>query len=115
PAALERLRERFPFLTHGLTLSLGAADPFDPDYLRELRAHVHRVGTPWHSDHLCASGAAGRILHDLFPVPFSTASARHVAARIDEARDRLGVPVVIENITHYLPASAPALTEAAFI
>ncbi len=115
PAALERIGERFPLLTHGLTLSIGGTDPFDADYLRELRAHVERVGAPFHSDHLCASGAGGRVLHDLLPMPFSSAAARHAAARIDEARDRLGVPMAVENITYYLVPGASGLDEAGFI
>lgn len=115
PAALERVGERYRLLTHGLTLSIGGTDPFDADYLRELRAHVERVGAPFHSDHLCASGAGGRVLHDLFPMPFTSAAARHAAARIDEARDRLGVPMAIENITYYLVPGASGLDEASFI
>ena len=115
PAAFDRIRERFRFLTHGLTLSLGGTDPFDAAYLRELRRYVERTGSPFHSDHLCASGAGGRILHDLFPVPFSSASAAHLAARIREAQDRLEVPIAVENITHYLTVGEPSLDEASFI
>jgi uncharacterized protein (UPF0276 family) len=115
PAALAQISERYRFLTHGLTLSLGGVDPFDPSYIAELRAFVENTGAPFHSDHLCFSGSEGRMLHDLLPLPLSRAAATHVAARIREAQDRLGVPIAIENITHYLIPGAPDVGEAEFI
>jgi uncharacterized protein (UPF0276 family) len=115
PAALERISERYRFLTHGLTLSLGAVDPFDQAYMRELGDFIAGTGTPFHSDHLCFSGGGGRMLHDLLPLPLSRAAARHAAARIREAQDRLGLPFAIENITHYLIPGAPLISEAEFI
>lgn len=115
PAALERIRERYRFLTHGLTLSVGAVDPFDAGYMAELRDFIASTGAPFHSDHLCFSGSGGRMLHDLLPLPLSRAAAVHVAARIREAQGRLGLPFAIENITHYLIPGAPSLGEAEFI
>jgi uncharacterized protein (UPF0276 family) len=115
PAALERISERYRLLTHGLTLSLGAVDPFDAGYMAELRDFIAGTGAPFHSDHLCFSGSGGRMLHDLLPLPLSRAAARHAAARIREAQDRLGLPFAIENITHYLIPGAPLISEAEFI
>lgn len=115
PAALEQISERYRFLTHGLTLSLGAVDAFDEGYMAELRAFVEQTRAPFHSDHLCFSGSDGRMLHDLLPLPLSRAAAIHAAARIREAQDRLGLPFAIENITHYLIPGAPSLSEAEFI
>jgi uncharacterized protein (UPF0276 family) len=115
PAALERISERYRFLTHGLTLSVGAVDPFDAGYMAELGDFIASTGAPFHSDHLCFSGSDGRMLHDLLPLPLSRAAAVHVAARIREAQGRLGLPFAIENITHYLIPGAPSLGEAEFI
>ncbi len=115
PAAVDRVRARFPILSHGLMMSPGGVDPFDDAYFAELRRYLGRVGAPFHSDHLSFSGTGGNILHDLLPVPLSVASARHVAARAREARDRLEMPFALENVTHYLiPGEAP-LDEADFI
>src|ERR1700722_2503908 len=52
-ASLASLAQRYPVLTHGLTMSVGGVDPLDARYLRELAAFVRDVGSPWHSDHLC--------------------------------------------------------------
>jgi len=101
PAALARIAADHPVLTHGLTMSLGGTDPLDARYLAELRAFLRDVRAPWHSDHLCFSTAEGVVLHDLLPLRFTEASAARVADRIQRARDALGVPLAVENVTFY--------------
>lgn len=113
--ALWRVRERFPLLTHGLTLSVGATDPFDGEYLSDLRSFVQQIGSPFHSDHLCFSGHEGRIFHDLLPLPFTSAAVKHTVRRIDEAQARLQLPLIFENITHYFVPGRTRLHEAEFI
>jgi uncharacterized protein len=115
PAAVDRVRGRFPVITHGLMMSLGGVDPFDDAYFAELRRYLGRVGAPFHSDHLSFSGTGGRILHDLLPLPLSRASARHAAARAREAQSRLELPFALENVTHYLIPGEASLHEADFI
>ncbi|WP_437875127.1 DUF692 domain-containing protein [Sorangium sp. So ce513] len=115
PAALERVRERCALLTHGLTMSVGGIDPLDAGYLRDLGRFLGRLDPPFHSDHLCFSGVDGRFLHDLLPLPLTSAAAAHAAARIREAEDRLGRPMAIENITYYLAPGRAALDEADFL
>lgn len=115
PAAVDRVAEHYRFLTHGLTLSLGGLDPFDAAYMSELRRFVERTRTPFHSDHLCFSGAGGRMLHDLLPLPLTQAAAIHVSARIREAQDRLGLPIAIENITRYFVPGERSMDEADFL
>ena len=72
-------------------------------------------GTPFHSDHLSFSGAGGRILHDLLPLPLSRASARHAARARPRGARRLELPFALENITHYLVPGEPSIDEADFI
>jgi uncharacterized protein (UPF0276 family) len=115
PAAVDRVHERFPLVTHGLMMSLGGVEPFDDAYFDELRRYLAHTGTPFHSDHLSFSGVGGRILHDLLPLPLSRASARHAARRAREAQARLEVPFALENITHYLVPGEASMDEADFI
>jgi len=113
--SLDEIATRIPVIPHGLAMNLGGDDPLDQDYLSELRAFLDRHAAPWHSDHLCASGGQGRVLHDLLPLPHTLASARHVAARIREASDRLGRPVAIENVSAYVELGVSEMTEAEFV
>jgi uncharacterized protein (UPF0276 family) len=115
PKRLSTLSERFPIITHGLMMSLGGTDPFRDEYFDELKAFLDRYDPPWHSDHVCWSGMDGALLHDLLPIPFDTATAKRVAARVREAADRLERPMAIENISWYLQLGKSTLDEAAFI
>jgi uncharacterized protein (UPF0276 family) len=98
---LARARARWPVLTHGLTLGVGAAEPAEPAYVDALRALLVEIEAPWHSEHLCFSSVDGVMLHDLFPLPFDAPAADTVVARIRELRDGLERPVAIENVSYY--------------
>lgn len=115
PAALERVRERHRLVTHGLTLSVGAVDPPADDYLDELRRETLRLGTPFHSDHLCLSTAGPRVLHELLPLKLSLPVARRVADRIRAIEDRLALPMAVENVSWYAHPARPEVSEAEFI
>jgi uncharacterized protein len=114
-ASLASLAQRHPLLSHGLTLSIGGIDPLDGTYLRELAAFLRDVGSPWHSDHLCFGAVDGRALHDLLPVPFKLASVQRVADRIRRARDVLGLPLAIENVSYYWHPGRAEMGEAEFL
>src|SRR5260221_10853787 len=57
PEQLERLQARYPLITHGLTVSIGAQREPDAPYLRGLATEISRTKSPFHSDHLCFSSA----------------------------------------------------------
>jgi uncharacterized protein len=115
PAQLEQLRGRYPLVTHGLTLSIGAIAEPDPAYLRELRAEIERTRSPFHSDHLCFSSAGPRSLHELLPLQQSRENVRRVAERARRMSDRLGVPFALENITYYVHPGRAELPELDFL
>ena len=115
PEALERIRDRYPLVTHGLALSLGSPEPPAPEYIAQLRAEIARLGSPWHSDHLCFSSAGGRVLHDLMPLKLSRETAQRVSDRLRSAEDQLGVPMAIENISAYARLGHAEMGEAELI
>lgn len=115
PEALERVGERYPLVTHGLTLSLGALDEPEPEYLRTLKTEVQRLHSPWHSDHLCFSSAGSRVLHELLPLKFCQQNVRRVVERVRRVQDFLGLPMAIENISWYLHPGRPEMSELDFI
>ena len=112
---LERARETWPIVTHGLTMGFGAAEPADAAYMTALREFLHGIGTPWHSEHLCFSGADGVMLHDLIPVPFGPEGVRIAVDRIREAQDALDLPVALENISYYADAGPREMEESDFL
>lgn len=115
PAQLERVRDRYPLITHGLTLSIGAADAPSEQYLSELEHEIARLGSPFHSDHLCFSSAGARFLHDLLPLKFAQENVERVAARARAVQDRLGVPLALENISYYGHLGRREMPESEFV
>jgi uncharacterized protein (UPF0276 family) len=106
-AALDRARAIAPVVLHGVSLSIGSADPLDRDYLRRLRALADRVEPAWISDHFCWTSAGGRHAHDLLPLPFTEEALGHVVARVAMVQEALGRQILLENVSSYV-AFAPA-------
>jgi uncharacterized protein (UPF0276 family) len=113
--ALERAKDVWPLVTHGLTMSIGGVDPLRADYLASLRRFIGVVGSPWHSDHLCFSTFGGVVLHDLLPLSFKKSEVGRVADRIKRAQDAIGCPLAVENVSFYLHPGKREMTEAEFI
>ena len=112
---LERVRERYPVVLHGVSLSIGSTDPLNREYLRELKALVDRVQPAWVSDHLCWTGVGGHNLHDLLPLPYTEEALQHVVARVGCVQDVLGRPLVLENVSSYLTFCDSAMSEWEFL
>lgn len=112
---LTQARDRYPLLTHGLTMGFGALAPFDVDYLRALRGLLRDLRAPWHSDHLCFAQVDDVYLHDLLPLPLNEEAIAIAVQRIGEAQEALGVPIAIEPISWYARPPDSPLDEAEFI
>jgi hypothetical protein len=105
--------ERYPFVCHGLSLSLGSTDPLDRDFLVELRAFLRSHRVHCYSEHLSYCSDQGH-LYDLMPIPFTEAAVHHVAGRIRQVQDLLGQRIAIENVSYYA-APAREMTELEFL
>ncbi|WP_437737658.1 MNIO family bufferin maturase [Sorangium sp. So ce1335] len=114
-ANLERALASYRLVQHGVSLSIGSADPLDFDYLRRLKALLGKVRSPWVSDHLCWTGAHGVNLHDLLPLPYTEEAVRYVAARARAVQDFLEVRLALENVSSYLTFTASRMTEWEFL
>jgi len=112
---LEAVRERYPIVMHGVSMSIGSADPLDRNYLRDLKALARRCKPAWISDHLCWTGVGGRNLHDLLPLPYTREVVDHVAARIRRVQDLLERRILIENVSSYLGFVSSTMTEWEFL
>lgn len=112
---LDHIREHYPLVMHGVSLSIGGTDPLNRDYLRDLKALADRVQPAWISDHLCWTGVHGTNLHDLLPLPYNEETVSHVADRIARVQDFLKRRILIENVSSYLSYRASTLTEWEFL
>ncbi|MGC1522499.1 MAG: DUF692 domain-containing protein [Steroidobacteraceae bacterium] len=112
---LERVRERFPLVMHGVSLSIGSTDPIDFAYLAQVRALATRIEPHWISDHLCWTGIEGRNMHDLLPLPYTEEALDSVVARVGRVQEALGRQILLENVSSYLSFRASEMSEWEFL
>ena len=112
---LDRIRERYPMVMHGVSLSIGGSDPLDPEYLAGLKRLAARVEPAWVSDHLCWTGIGGRNLHDLLPLPYTEEAVAHVAERVARVQDCLDRQILLENVSSYVTYTDSRVSEWEFL
>jgi uncharacterized protein (UPF0276 family) len=112
---LMRIRERFPVVLHGVSLSIGSTQPLDRTYLAQVKALATRVEPEWVSDHLCWTGIAGRNMHDLLPLPYTEEALANVVERVRTVQDILGRRILLENVSSYVSYRDSQLTEWQFL
>lgn len=110
---LAEYTERFPFVCHGLSLSLGSADALDRELLIAIKDFLTRHRVRCYSEHLSYCSDGGH-LYDLLPLPFTGEAVRHVAARIRQVQDILECRIAIENVSYYA-APLRELSEIEFL
>jgi uncharacterized protein len=114
-SVLAAIRERYPVVMHGVSLSIGSADGIERDYVRRLKALADRIHPLWVSDHLCWTGLEDVNSHDLLPIPYTEEAVRVVCANIEAVQEILGRPLLLENPSTYLSFSANEMTEWEFL
>ena len=94
------MTERFPFVTHGLSLSLGSPAPLDESFVKDVKAFLQQHQIKLYSEHLSYCSDEGH-LYDLIPIPFTQESVSYVAQRIRRVQDILEQRIAIENVSYY--------------
>lgn len=112
---LRACAERWPLVSHSVSLSLGGPDPLDTDLLDSFESLRQWTDLAWWSDHLCYSSANGVQFQDLLPLPATEEAVEHVAGRIREAQQRVDAPLLVENISYYAHMPGGQLDDAAFV
>ena len=98
--------ERYPFLIHGLSLSIGSPSPLNESLLRDIKAFMDDHGIRFYSEHLSYCGDDGQ-MYDLMPIPFTEEAVTYVADRIRRAQDILERRMAVENVRRFLSGDAP--------
>ncbi len=113
PKTWAYFRERYPFVCHGLSLSLGAPAPLDENFILQVKQFLDDNGIEIYTEHLSYCGDEGH-LHDLLPIPFTEEAVHYVAKRIRRTQDLLERRIGIENVSSYC-APGKEMEETDFI
>jgi uncharacterized protein (UPF0276 family) len=112
---LDRIRDRYPIVMHGVSLSIASTAPINKGYLSDLKTLARRCEPVFISDHLCWTGVHGLNLHDLLPVPYTKEALDHVVSRVQYVQDYLGQAIALENVSSYVQFSHSEMSEWEFI
>lgn len=107
------LTERYPFVCHGLSLSIGSPAPLNRSLLEAVGRFLDEHRIRLYSEHLSYCSDDGQ-LYDLLPIPFTEEAVHYVAERVRTAQDMLGRRIALENASYYC-APEQQMTEAEFI
>ena len=106
--------ERFDFILHGLSLSIGGPSALDEELVKSIGQLMREHGIKFYSEHLSYCSDDGH-LYDLLPIPFTEEAVHHVAERIKRVQDILGQQIAMENASYYTPAPGGEMQEIDFI
>lgn len=112
---LADLRNDYPIIMHGVSMSIGSTDPINYDYLQKIKKLADFINPPWISDHLCWTGVNGKNSHDLLPVFYNEVSLSHIIDRTKKIQDYLGCNILLENPSTYLEFKANTMSEWQFL
>jgi len=105
--------ERYPFLVHGLSLSIGSPAPLDEQLVRDIKDFMAEHKILMYSEHLSYCGDDGH-LYDLMPIPFTDDAVVYVADRVRRVQDILEQRMALENVSYYAPTDS-SMSEKEFL
>lgn len=112
---LLRVREHYPVSLHGVGMGLASAAPLDQAHLSALQRLCEQVQPAAVSEHLSWNTAAGMVMNDLLPFPYTQESLAHVVNRVDQVQDKLGRQLLVENLSSYLSFAQSEMSEGEFL
>jgi hypothetical protein len=116
PVPLRQLRERnIRVIPHGISLSLGGAEPLDRSRLRRLAELAREFHAPLVSEHIAFVRAGGVEAGHLLPLPRTRTAMDVLIDNVRTAQDALPVPLALENIAALFEWPDREMDEAEFL
>lgn len=112
---LQKIREHYPIVLHGVSLSIGSTDELNYEYLKRLSSLIDQIQPEWVSDHICWTGVDHENLHDLLPLPYTEEALQHLTDRILKVQDYLKRKMTFENVSAYISFEHSEMTEWEFL
>ena len=112
---LLNVREHYPISLHGVGMGVASIAPLDQAHLSALRRLCDTVEPAAVSEHLCWNSAAGLVINDLLPFPYTQEALSHVAIRVEQVQEKLGRQLLVENLSSYLSFAHNEMTEGDFL
>ncbi|MBF9130963.1 DUF692 domain-containing protein [Plantactinospora sp. S1510] len=116
PPALAALRDRgVAVVPHGVRLSLGGAEPVEPERVSRFARVAELLDAPLASEHIAFVRAGGVEAGHLLPLPRTREAVDAVVANVTRVQAELTVPLALEPIAALFDWPDDELDEAHFL
>ena len=113
---LKIFTKEFSVIPHGIKLSISSPDPVEEWYFEGMNHVNELVNAHYYSDHFTLSRHGRDIdCNHLAPIWYTKEMLEHVVRKIDTVQQRIGMPLVLENITSALTLGEADFEEWEFI
>jgi|26BtaG_2_1085354.scaffolds.fasta_scaffold01913_5 hypothetical protein len=112
---LRAFTEHYPFVCHGLSLSIGSTAELDTKLLNNIKTFMQSHNIDLYTEHLSWCSDESGHLYDLLPIPCTSEAVHWVADRIKRAQDILGQQIGFENASYYFVPAYSDMSDAEFI
>jgi uncharacterized protein (UPF0276 family) len=112
---LNKLKEHYPIVMHGVGLSIGSCHELNREYLKSLKNLIDHVQPKMVSDHLCWTTYQKHNSHDLLPVAYTQQSLMNIAQKLEQIQDFIGQRFYLENPSAYVAFEYADYSEAEFL
>lgn len=112
---LREYTERFDFICHGLSLSIGSSAKLDVRHVNNIRAFMKSHGITLFTEHLSWCSDEVGHLYDLLPMPCTEEAVDWVADRVMQVQDILGCQIGLENASYYYQPPQSQMSDSEFI
>jgi len=117
---LDRVAGHLPIVGHSVGLSIGSAELFDTEHVRQIARWQQRYDMAWHSDHLSFLRVKGQDAHSQLaglpiPVPYDHDVLDLLAERVEHVQREIPVPFLLENNVYYVETPDQEMTEPEFL
>ena len=109
-----------PIVAHNIGMSIGNAGGFDLEYVGHIARWQRRYHFPWHSDHLSFAEVTGPdgLRHNAgvaLPVPNDFETLDLISTRVEQVREIVPVPFLLENSVAYVVFPDQDMSEPQFL
>jgi uncharacterized protein (UPF0276 family) len=116
PQPLQQLRERgLTIIPHGVSLSLGGAEPVDLKGVEHLARLAERLDAPLVSEHIAFVRAGEVEIGHLTPLPRTREALEILVENVQLVRKLLPVPLALENIAALFEWPDAEMDETEFV
>lgn len=115
PTVIRNLRQQgLQVIPHGISLSLGGAEPLLPKKVQALAALARQLESPFVSEHVAFVRAGGAEAGHLLPLSRTPEGIELVCRNVRQLQDALPVPLALENVAGLFEWPQGQMEEADF-